>query len=38
MLVRQMGALLLQPLIDAAWDRVQSGDAPKPTLSIKVLD
>lgn len=37
-LVRQMGALLLQPLIDAAWDRVQSGDAPKPTLSIKVLD
>jgi len=37
-LVRQMGALLLQPLIDATWDRVQSGDIPKPTLSIKVRD
>ncbi|ORB59536.1 TetR family transcriptional regulator [Mycobacteroides saopaulense] len=37
-LVRQMGALLLQPLIDAAWDRVQPGDIPKPTLSIKVRD
>lgn len=37
-LVRQMGALLLQPLIDAAWDRVQPGDTPKPSLSIKVLD
>ncbi|MBB4855574.1 AcrR family transcriptional regulator [Mycobacteroides chelonae] len=37
-LVRQMGALLLQPLIDAAWDRVQSGDIRKPTLSIKVRD
>lgn len=37
-LVRQMGALLLRPLIDAAWDRLDHGDAPKPTLSIKVLD
>ncbi|MUM16031.1 TetR/AcrR family transcriptional regulator [Mycobacterium sp. CBMA271] len=37
-LVRQMGDMLLQPLIDAAWDRVTPGTARKPTLSIKVLD
>jgi len=37
-MVRQMGALLLQPLIDAVWDRLEHGDTPKPTLSIKVLD
>lgn len=37
-LVRQMGDMLLQPLIDAAWDRVTPGKTRKPTLSIKVLD
>ncbi|MGH3726640.1 MAG: TetR/AcrR family transcriptional regulator [Mycobacterium sp.] len=37
-MVRQMGALLLQPLVDAAWDRVKSDNTPKPTLSIKVRD
>ncbi len=38
-LVRQMGELLLQPLVDAAWERVaQDGDGPKPRLSISIDD
>jgi AcrR family transcriptional regulator len=38
-LVRQMGELLLQPLVDAAWKRVaQSGDGPKPRLSVTIRD
>ncbi|ORW08957.1 TetR/AcrR family transcriptional regulator [Mycobacterium kyorinense] len=36
-LVRQMGELLLQPLVDAVWDRVASpGDDRKPRLRITV--
>jgi len=38
-LVRQMGDLLLQPLVDATWDRVASpGDGPKPRLSVAIQD
>jgi AcrR family transcriptional regulator len=38
-LVRQMGELLLQPLVDATWDRVaRRGDGPKPRLSVAVED
>lgn len=37
-LVRQLGALLLQPMIDSAWDRIGSAKTPKPTLSVKVHD
>lgn len=37
-MVRQMGALLLQPLIDTAWERLEHGGTAKPTLSIKVRD
>ena len=36
-MVRQMGELLLQPLVDATWDRVsRPGDGPKPRLSVTV--
>lgn len=36
-LVRQLGELLLAPLVDAVWDRVaQAKDGPKPTLRITV--
>lgn len=38
-LVRQMGELLLQPLVDATWDRVAGrNDGPKPRLSVTVED
>jgi AcrR family transcriptional regulator len=38
-LVRQMGELLLQPMVDAIWDRVgQSGDDAKPRLAVSVAD
>jgi len=37
-LVRQMGELLLQPLVDAAWDRVAADDGPKPRLSVTVSE
>ena len=37
-MVRQMGTLLLQPLIDTAWERLEHGATAKPTLSIKVRD
>lgn len=38
-LVRQMGELLLQPLVDAAWDYVaKGGDGPKPRLSVTLRD
>lgn len=37
-LVRQLGELLLQPFIDAVWERVaEPGDTGKPTLSLKVM-
>ena len=36
-LARQMGELLLRPLVDAVWDRAaQPSDGAKPTLSIRV--
>jgi AcrR family transcriptional regulator len=36
-LVRQMGALLLQPMLDAAWDRVaKPTDKRKPRLRVTV--
>ncbi|SOJ55317.1 hypothetical protein MSIMFB_02806 [Mycobacterium simulans] len=38
-LVRQMGELLLQPLVDATWERVaRRGDGPKPRLSVTIRD
>lgn len=38
-LVRQMGELLLRPMVDAVWDRVADhGDSGKPRLSIKIVD
>lgn len=38
-LVRQMGELLLRPMVDAVWDRVaDQGDSGKPRLSIKIVD
>ncbi|MEU0872921.1 TetR/AcrR family transcriptional regulator [Nocardia brasiliensis] len=38
-LVRQLGELLLAPLIDAVWDRVAApGDTAKPHLSITLED
>lgn len=38
-LMRQMGELLLQPLIDVVWDRVAGApDEPKPHLSVRVVD
>lgn len=38
-LVRQLGELLLAPLIDAVWDQVAApGDTTKPQLSITVQD
>ncbi|QIS01605.1 TetR family transcriptional regulator [Nocardia brasiliensis] len=38
-LVRQLGELLLAPLIDAVWDQVAApGDTAKPQLSITVQD
>jgi AcrR family transcriptional regulator len=38
-LVRQMGELLLQPLVDATWQRVaRHGDGPKPRLSVTIED
>lgn len=37
--VRQLGELLLQPLVDATWDRVaRRGDGPKPRLSVTIED
>lgn len=37
LMVRQMGELLLQPMVDAVWDRVaEPTDGPKPRLSITV--
>lgn len=36
-LIRQMGELLLQPMVDAVWDRVaKPSDGPKPRLRITV--
>ena len=36
-LVRQMGELLLQPMVDAIWDRVAAGDErTKPRLHVSV--
>ncbi|PQM48346.1 hypothetical protein C1Y40_01429 [Mycobacterium talmoniae] len=36
-LVRQMGELLLQPMVDAVWERVAASvDDPKPRLHITV--
>jgi hypothetical protein len=36
-LVRQMGELLLQPMVDAIWDRVaQPGEGTKPRLQVFV--
>jgi AcrR family transcriptional regulator len=38
-LVRQMGELLLQPMVDAIWERVAApGGAPKPRLRVSVDD
>lgn len=38
-LVRQMGELLLQPFVDATWQRVAHGDdGTKPRLSVTILD
>jgi AcrR family transcriptional regulator len=38
-LVRQMGELLLEPMVDAVWDRVaQPGDGDKPRLQVTVAD
>jgi AcrR family transcriptional regulator len=37
--VRQLGELLLQPLVDATWDRVAGpSDGPKPRVSVTVED
>jgi AcrR family transcriptional regulator len=37
-LVRQMGALMLEPLVDAVWERVaQDDDGPKPRLSVTLI-
>lgn len=33
---RQMGEMLLEPLVDAVWDRVGGGDAGKPRLHVTV--
>jgi AcrR family transcriptional regulator len=38
-LVSQIGELLLQPMIDAVWDRIaEPEDGEKPRLSVKVID
>jgi len=38
-LMRQLGDLLLRPLVDAAWDRLaHADDGPKPQLTIAVTD
>ncbi|ART72070.1 TetR family transcriptional regulator [Mycobacterium dioxanotrophicus] len=38
-LVRQMGELLLQPMVDAIWERVATpGGEPKPRLRVSVDD
>lgn len=38
-LMRQMGELLLQPVVDAVWERAaQPGDEAKPRLSIEVTE
>ncbi|OMC41738.1 TetR family transcriptional regulator [Mycobacterium sp. GA-1841] len=37
-LVRQMGELLLAPLVDAVWDRMDDADRPKPRLQITVVE
>lgn len=38
-LVRQIGSLALQPLVDAAWEQVEPDPtAPKPALVVTVLD
>jgi AcrR family transcriptional regulator len=37
-LVRQMGALMLEPLVDAVWERVsKDDDEPKPRLSVTLV-
>ena len=39
MLMRQLGELLLQPLVEAAWEQIANpGDGPKPRLSVTVQD
>ncbi|MCV7076295.1 TetR/AcrR family transcriptional regulator [Mycobacterium szulgai] len=38
-LLRQMGELLLQPFVDATWERVAGpGDGSKPRLSVTIRD
>ncbi|BDB42639.1 MULTISPECIES: TetR/AcrR family transcriptional regulator [Mycobacterium] len=38
-LVRQLGELLLQPLVDATWERVaRRGDGPTPQLSVTLRE
>lgn len=38
-LLRQLGDLLLRPLVDAAWDRLDhTGSPPRPQLTISVTD
>ncbi|MFE9580407.1 TetR/AcrR family transcriptional regulator [Nocardia sp. NPDC006044] len=37
-LVRQLGELLLAPLVDAVWERVAEPDQAKPRLAIKLED
>ncbi|WP_204079290.1 TetR/AcrR family transcriptional regulator [Mycobacterium riyadhense] len=38
-LLRQMGELLLQPFVDATWERVApAGDGPKPRLSVAIRE
>jgi AcrR family transcriptional regulator len=38
-LAHQLGELLLQPLVDAIWDRAaRPGDGPKPRLSVRITD
>jgi AcrR family transcriptional regulator len=35
-LVRQMGDLFLQPMVDAIWEKVAEPDADKPALRVRV--
>lgn len=37
-LVRQVGELLLEPMVEATWARVAPGDTTRPRLSIEVED
>lgn len=38
-LLRQMGELLLSPMVDAVWQRVaEPGEEERPTLTIRVED